>query len=73
MTDIELIGQVCDAVRDSKGLCIRGKSGGMLVRFADGDKRVVLARHLRRCDKHTVEVLSAMVEKRKSGRMGEIS
>jgi hypothetical protein len=37
----------CSAVR-SKGKCIRGKNGNMLVRFANGKEHVVVARLLRK-------------------------
>lgn len=42
----ELRSQPCDRVHDARGKCIRGH-GNMLVRFADGAVRVVVARQLR--------------------------
>jgi hypothetical protein len=45
-TDPALKGQPCDPVRRADGKCIRGR-GSMLVVFADGLPRVVIARLLR--------------------------
>lgn len=45
-----LRGAGCDAVRRN-GKCLRGRNGSMLVRLADGQYCVVLARLLRRTDK----------------------
>ncbi|KUG09752.1 hypothetical protein [Solirubrum puertoriconensis] len=42
-----LIGQLCQPVLDSRGKCIRGRNGSMLVRFASGPA-VVLGRQLRK-------------------------
>ena len=42
-----LAGQLCQAVLDARGKCIRGRNGSMLVEFATG-RAVVLGRHLRR-------------------------
>jgi hypothetical protein len=47
LTAPELRGQPCDPVRRPDGKCIRGRNGNMLVVFADGVQRVVLARQLR--------------------------
>jgi hypothetical protein len=47
LTDPALRGQPCDPVRRADGKCIRGANGNMLVVFADGVARVVLARQLR--------------------------
>jgi hypothetical protein len=38
----------CEAVRNSKGKCIRGKNGNMLVRFENGRVVNVVARLLRK-------------------------
>jgi hypothetical protein len=46
MTAPELKKQPCDPVRRADGKCIRGR-GSMLVVFADGVQRVVIARLLR--------------------------
>jgi hypothetical protein len=46
MTAPELKKQPCDPVRRADGKCIRGR-GSMLVVFADGLPRVVIARLLR--------------------------
>ncbi|NVO33479.1 hypothetical protein [Hymenobacter lapidiphilus] len=43
-----LKGQPCEAVRNAAGKCIRGRNANMLVRFANGDQHVVLARQLRK-------------------------
>jgi hypothetical protein len=39
---------VCEAVRDRRGKCVRGRNGNMLVRFRGGGLVVVLARQLRK-------------------------
>lgn len=44
-------GQLCTAVLNEKGKCIRGKNGNMLVEF-NGHKVVVLARLLRKQQPH---------------------
>ena len=50
-TDPSFKMQPCDAVRNAKGKCIRGKNSNILVRF-EGDKVVnVLARQLRKINK----------------------
>ena len=46
-TDAELRRQPCSAVRRA-GKCVRGKNGSMLVEFADGTKRVIVGRLLRK-------------------------
>ena len=46
-TDSLLRKQPCRAVRRN-GKCIRGKNGAMLVAFADGSKRVIVGRLLRK-------------------------
>lgn len=43
-----LKGQTCEAVRNVRGKCIRGKNGNMLVRFTSGALVVVLGRQLRK-------------------------
>jgi len=50
-TDPGLRQQVCVAVRNPAGKCIRGRNGNMLVRFASGITAVVNARLLRRLDR----------------------
>jgi hypothetical protein len=47
MTDPELKGSTCEAVRRHDNKCIRGKNGNMLVTF-NGKKTVVIARQLRK-------------------------
>ena len=47
LTNTELKGKECDAVRRPDGKCIRGRNGNMLVMFG-GKKLVVLARQLRK-------------------------
>lgn len=42
-----LVGQLCRAVLDARGKCIRGRNGSMLVEFASG-RAVVLGRQLRK-------------------------
>ncbi|GAB2953846.1 hypothetical protein GCM10027048_18900 [Hymenobacter coalescens] len=42
-----LVGEVCRAVLDARGKCIRGRNGSMLVEFACG-RAVVLGRQLRK-------------------------
>jgi hypothetical protein len=49
MTDADLKGQQCRAVRRHDGKCIRGKNGTMLVQFAN-QKVIVIARLLRKID-----------------------
>jgi hypothetical protein len=45
----ELKGALCEAVRNKRGKCIRGRNGSMLVRFiATGEVTVVLGRRLRK-------------------------
>lgn len=51
LTDPELKGAECSAVRRPDGKCIRGKTGGMLVIFANGVKHVVIGRLLRKIRK----------------------
>lgn len=46
MTAPELKNALCDPVRREDGRCIRGR-GSQLVQFADGSRRVVIARRLR--------------------------
>lgn len=46
-TDPRFRKQICSAVRNEKGKCIRGKNGNMLVEF-EGKKVVVIARLLRK-------------------------
>jgi hypothetical protein len=53
-TDPSLKGKLCSAVR-SKGKCVRGKNGNMLVEFEDGNRHVIVARLLRKVkENHTV-------------------
>jgi hypothetical protein len=47
-TDPQLKKQTCEAVRNAKGKCIRGKNGNMLVRFEGGRVVNVVARLLRK-------------------------
>jgi len=47
LTDPNLKGKPCKAVRRSNGKCIQGRNGSMLVKFG-GVKTVVLARQLRK-------------------------
>lgn len=47
LTDPELKGMLCSAVRRPDGKCIRGKNGSMLVQFGQ-IKVVVLGRLLRK-------------------------
>ncbi|RAJ92543.1 hypothetical protein LX87_04873 [Larkinella arboricola] len=51
MTDSQLKGKGCDAVRRADGRCIRGKTGSMLVRFENGALHVVIGRLLRKVRK----------------------
>jgi hypothetical protein len=51
LTDAKLKGQKCEAVRNQKGKCIRGRNGSMLVRFEDGSTHVVLGRRLRKLNR----------------------
>ncbi|MCC3156452.1 hypothetical protein LJ737_04340 [Hymenobacter sp. 15J16-1T3B] len=44
----EMRGAVCSAVRDSRGKCIRGRNGSMLVDFETHGRHVVLGRQLRK-------------------------
>lgn len=48
MTDPELIGQPCIAIRRPDGKCIRGTNGNMLVKFDCGRTATVIARLLRK-------------------------
>jgi hypothetical protein len=38
----------CNAVRNEKGKCIRGRNGSMLVRFESGETVVIVGRRLRK-------------------------
>lgn len=48
ITDPRFKGQLCTAVLDSRGKCIRGRNANMLVQFDDGTRAVILARQLRK-------------------------
>lgn len=48
MTDEQLKGQLCTAVRRPDGRCIRGRNGNMLVEFVGGRQANVIARLLRK-------------------------
>lgn len=41
LTDPELKGQQCSAVRGPNGKCIRGRNGSMLVEFETGKVNVI--------------------------------
>lgn len=47
MTDPELKGKTCSAVRRKDSKCVRGRNGTMLVEFTSG-KAVVIGRLLRK-------------------------
>lgn len=47
-TDIKYRGQYCNAVLNTKGKCIRGRNGNMLVQFDEHGPQVVIARLLRK-------------------------
>ncbi|MFC5411468.1 hypothetical protein ACFPMF_19250 [Larkinella bovis] len=47
-TDPALKGARCAAIRRPDGKCIRGRTGGMLVRFENGRISVVIGRLLRK-------------------------
>jgi hypothetical protein len=49
-TDPALKGRACDPVRRPDGRCVVGR-GNQLVRFADGQARVVVRRRLRLTEK----------------------
>jgi hypothetical protein len=51
LTDPRLRGQPCEAVRNSRGKCVRGHKGTMLVRF--GEERVNVIGRLLRKQPHT--------------------
>lgn len=46
-TDAALKGKGCNAERRNNK-CIRGRNGSMMVRFEDGEKRIVIGRLLRK-------------------------
>ncbi len=48
LTDVTYKQQLCSAVRQSTGKCIRGRNSNMLVQFKNGTKAVILARLLRK-------------------------
>ncbi len=48
LTDPELKGKPCKAVRRADGKCIRGRNGSMLVEFSGEWKCVVIGRRLRK-------------------------
>ncbi|GAA4461810.1 hypothetical protein GCM10023189_37730 [Nibrella saemangeumensis] len=48
LTDPELKGTRCSAVRREDGKCIRGRNGSMLVIFENGRTAVVIGRLLRK-------------------------
>lgn len=45
-------GQQCDPAMKN-GKCIRGRNGNMLVIFEDGTKSVIIARRLRKNERHS--------------------
>jgi len=51
LTDPRLKGQPCEAVRNSRGKCVRGRMGTMLVRF--GAETVNVVGRLLRKQPHT--------------------
>lgn len=48
LTDPELKGKTCEAVKRENGKCIRGKNGSMVVRFDSGREANVIGRLLRK-------------------------
>lgn len=48
LTDPSLRKQLCYAVRNQDGKCIRGKNSNMLVKFQSGITHVIMARLLRK-------------------------
>lgn len=48
MTDPTLKGQLCTAVLQENGKCIRGRNGSMLVQFDSGRTANVIGRLLRK-------------------------
>ncbi|MVM34250.1 hypothetical protein GO755_29740 [Spirosoma sp. HMF4905] len=48
LTDPALKGQLCTAVLQENGLCIRGRNGNMLVQFENGREANVIGRLLRK-------------------------
>ncbi|GAA4454775.1 hypothetical protein GCM10023189_21690 [Nibrella saemangeumensis] len=55
MTDPDLKGATCSAVRRADGKTIRGKNGSMLVQFENGRTAVVIGRLLRKQSSPTPE------------------
>jgi hypothetical protein len=51
LTRPDLKGAFCDAVKDERGKCVRGKNGAMLVRFENGETHVILGRQLRHLER----------------------
>lgn len=47
-TDARFKNQTCEAVKNNRGKCIRGRNGNMLVKFESGELCVVIARLLRK-------------------------
>lgn len=47
-TDPSLKRKPCNAVRNEKGKCIRGRNGNMLIEWEDGKRCVVVGRLLRK-------------------------
>jgi hypothetical protein len=48
LTDPDLKGKLCKAIRKPNGKCIRGKKGTMLVEFENGIQHVIVGRFLRK-------------------------
>lgn len=50
-TRAELKGALCEAVRDARGKCARGRNGSMEVRFIEsGERCILVGRRLRKLD-----------------------
>jgi RNase P/RNase MRP subunit p29 len=54
LTDPRLKGQTCEVVRNSRGKCVRGRMGTMLVRFG-GETVNVVGRLLRKQPQHAAQ------------------
>lgn len=48
LTDPNLKGRLCKAIRRLDGKCIRGKNGNMLVELDNGVQHIVVAKFLRK-------------------------
>lgn len=86
LTAPELRGALCEAVRDGRGKCVRGRNGNMMVRFLhEPEPRIVIGRLLRKQtiyphpptpaqrehEQQTARILRAWIARRSDGASDE--